>query len=270
MTIDIIGAVISVAVLDAPRRNPSSLLVDVCLADETRAGFRVALWLKADAQVQVQVQALASLRPGDVLLVKNVALAQWRGKVQGRSLGATSVVAAAAGVAGVCARDGVGAGAGAGALGHGNNRAQTQTHTHKKRSRKAWETSVRLVYRRGQAKPEPVVSASASAVAEDPGGVVFDSDDFDEDCGGEHVDADDTPAQIQRRVVRDKVGRVRAWVGQFVGGHHDNHGSMMRTPDTTAAGRREKDDGGQIRGMKRRRVHGHAEVHLPPDETPVR
>ena len=69
---------------------------DLLLGDETRAGFSVSFWLPPSDSQQSRVNShesddlrhsLKSLRPGDVVLVRNVALSVWRSAVYGQSLG---------------------------------------------------------------------------------------------------------------------------------------------------------------------------------------
>lgn len=71
-------------------------LVELCVGDETRAGFEITFWL-SDKPVRRQNptgptggydtrETLASLRAQDIVLVRNVALASFRGRVYGQSL----------------------------------------------------------------------------------------------------------------------------------------------------------------------------------------
>lgn len=69
---------------------------DLLVGDETRAGFSVSFWLPPADSQQSRItknesddlrNSLQSLRPGDVVLVRNVALSVWRGAVYGQSLG---------------------------------------------------------------------------------------------------------------------------------------------------------------------------------------
>lgn len=72
-------------------------ILDLLVGDETRAGFSISFWLppaqsqnshtsKYDGVADLRA-ALQSLRAGDVVLVRNVALSVWRGAVYGQSLG---------------------------------------------------------------------------------------------------------------------------------------------------------------------------------------
>ncbi|KAF2770543.1 hypothetical protein EJ03DRAFT_255735, partial [Teratosphaeria nubilosa] len=111
LTITVIAAVISVS---SPRtvhlrRQPGREMdiIEVLLGDETRAGFSVSFWL-APAESQQKPaddlrEHLLSLRAGDVVLVRNVALRDWKSCVYGQSLSwrfaknSTSVVVVGAG-----------------------------------------------------------------------------------------------------------------------------------------------------------------------------
>ncbi|KAH7157572.1 hypothetical protein B0J13DRAFT_617651 [Dactylonectria estremocensis] len=58
-------------------------LVEVLVGDETKSGFAVTFWLSNDNASETQVR---SLRRQDVVLMQNVALHIFRGKVYGQSL----------------------------------------------------------------------------------------------------------------------------------------------------------------------------------------
>ncbi|KAK7408737.1 hypothetical protein QQX98_009094 [Neonectria punicea] len=58
-------------------------LVEVLVGDETKSGFGVTFWLSSDNVTETQVR---SLRRQDVILMQNVALHVFRGKVYGQSL----------------------------------------------------------------------------------------------------------------------------------------------------------------------------------------
>lgn len=70
-------------------------LLEAFFSDDTRSGFAVSFWLAApDAAAKQETRAgedlratLAVLRPGDVLLLRNIALTQYRGATYGQSLG---------------------------------------------------------------------------------------------------------------------------------------------------------------------------------------
>ena len=67
-------------------------LVELIVGDETKAGFGITIWLSSDKEKvkNIAVQDIRSevgqLRPQDIILVKNVALSSFRGKVHGQSL----------------------------------------------------------------------------------------------------------------------------------------------------------------------------------------
>ncbi|KPM35531.1 hypothetical protein AK830_g11048 [Neonectria ditissima] len=58
-------------------------LVEVLVGDETKSGFGVTFWLSSDNATETQVR---SLKRQDVVLMQNVALHVFRGKVYGQSL----------------------------------------------------------------------------------------------------------------------------------------------------------------------------------------
>ena len=65
-------------------------IVELTVGDETRAGFSISFWLASlDSQRKAADdlrKTLHKLRAGDVVLLKNVALACWKGCVFGQSL----------------------------------------------------------------------------------------------------------------------------------------------------------------------------------------
>ncbi|TPX10168.1 uncharacterized protein E0L32_001365 [Thyridium curvatum] len=91
VTANLIVGVISIASPRAVRTRWGSArsLVEVLVGDETRSGFAVTFWLAASsssAGVGGETSALAGLRAQDVVLMHNVALHVFRGKVYGSSL----------------------------------------------------------------------------------------------------------------------------------------------------------------------------------------
>lgn len=90
MTVTLIAGIISIA---APRTvetrfGTTKTLVEVLIGDETKSGFSVTFWLAA-AECGGGPNAggpLAGLRAQDVVLMRNVALNVFRGKVYGGSL----------------------------------------------------------------------------------------------------------------------------------------------------------------------------------------
>jgi hypothetical protein len=80
-----------------PRRGPDLHLHELTVADTTRAGFAISLWVpvptttataRAREPDPASLAAVApTLRPRDIVLVRNVALGAWRGEVYGQSVG---------------------------------------------------------------------------------------------------------------------------------------------------------------------------------------
>lgn len=98
MTVSLVVGIISIA---APRAvatrfaGRTATLVEVLVGDDTKSGFAVTFWLNNPNQNQQQRQpsdgggeegVLAGLRGQDVVLMQNVALNAFRGKVYGASL----------------------------------------------------------------------------------------------------------------------------------------------------------------------------------------
>ncbi|KAL5346284.1 hypothetical protein ACLOAV_008552 [Pseudogymnoascus australis] len=94
MTVNVIVGIISIS---PPRsiqtRGGSAVeIVELLVGDETRSGFGINCWLPLNA-VSRPVgshpdlrSSLTGLRPQDIILVRNVALSSFRGKVYGQSL----------------------------------------------------------------------------------------------------------------------------------------------------------------------------------------
>lgn len=85
ITLNIIAGILSIAQPRSvtTRWGQTLSLVEVLLGDDTRSGFAVTFWLASEA---VATSDLLSLRRQDVLLLQNVALHVFRGKVYGQSL----------------------------------------------------------------------------------------------------------------------------------------------------------------------------------------
>jgi hypothetical protein len=99
ITLNLLCAVISVSqprVVAIRRRQATMEIQDLLIGDETRAGFSVSFWLPPADSQQSRIKShesddlrnsLQSLRPRDVILLRNVALSVWRNAVYGQSLG---------------------------------------------------------------------------------------------------------------------------------------------------------------------------------------
>ncbi|KAL7951864.1 hypothetical protein V8C42DRAFT_305466 [Trichoderma barbatum] len=85
VTLNLIVAVISIAQprTVTTRWGTTLSLVEVLVGDETKSGFAVTFWLSNDQATTSQV---SKLRRQDVVLMENVALHVFRGKVYGQSL----------------------------------------------------------------------------------------------------------------------------------------------------------------------------------------
>ncbi len=91
MTVNLIVGVVSIGscrTIQTRKAGHSMDLVEILVGDETRAGFGITIWLVPERtayvrqQIEVDVRAkLASLRPRDILLLRNVALSSFRGSV---------------------------------------------------------------------------------------------------------------------------------------------------------------------------------------------
>ncbi|RDW88962.1 hypothetical protein BP6252_00994 [Coleophoma cylindrospora] len=89
MTVNLVAGIISLPAARAiqTRRGAAIGLVEVLVGDETKSGFVINFWLphKGNA-AEDRKGILKTLRPQDVVLVKNVALSSFRGRVYGQSL----------------------------------------------------------------------------------------------------------------------------------------------------------------------------------------
>jgi hypothetical protein len=89
LTVNLIVGLISVpeARFIKTRRGAAVELIEVLVGDETRSGFGINFWLSSSQSVQGDMRnILNGLRPRDVVLMRNVALSSFRGKVYGQSL----------------------------------------------------------------------------------------------------------------------------------------------------------------------------------------
>lgn len=95
MTVNLIVGIISIS---APRgiktrRGVDVDIVEILVGDETKSGFGINCWLPSTVHVNDEGSAehnlrgiLGGLRPQDIVLLRNVALSSFRGKVYGQSL----------------------------------------------------------------------------------------------------------------------------------------------------------------------------------------
>ncbi|KAH7419085.1 hypothetical protein BKA64DRAFT_649990 [Cadophora sp. MPI-SDFR-AT-0126] len=89
MTVNFIVGIISMPQPRAikTRRGADVSLVEVLVGDETRSGFAVNFWLSSSQSMEGDMRSmLEGLRPQDIVLMRNVALNSFRGKVYGQSL----------------------------------------------------------------------------------------------------------------------------------------------------------------------------------------
>ncbi|KAE9370400.1 hypothetical protein N431DRAFT_492498 [Stipitochalara longipes BDJ] len=89
MTVNLIVGIISIPESRAikTRRGAAVELIEVLVGDETRSGLGVNFWLSSSQSAQEDMRGILSgLRPRDVVLLRNVALSNFRGKVYGQSL----------------------------------------------------------------------------------------------------------------------------------------------------------------------------------------
>lgn len=102
-TVNLLTGIISLAAprtIHLRRRKAEMEIVELTVGDETRAGFRISFWLhptttndsngdgrlpEYDSNLR---RTLQHLRPGNVVLLRNVALSAWKGVVYGQSLNA--------------------------------------------------------------------------------------------------------------------------------------------------------------------------------------
>ncbi|APA07904.1 hypothetical protein sscle_03g026740 [Sclerotinia sclerotiorum 1980 UF-70] len=87
MTINLIVGIISISEPKAiaTRKGGEVSLVEILVGDDTKSGFSINFWLSGKGKEDVK-EILANLRVQDIVLVKNVALGSFRGKVHGQSL----------------------------------------------------------------------------------------------------------------------------------------------------------------------------------------
>jgi hypothetical protein len=89
MTVNLIVGIISIPPPRSikTRRGADVDLIEVLVGDETKSGFAINFWLSSVQPAAGDMRStLSGLRPQDVVLVRNVALSSFRGKVYGQSL----------------------------------------------------------------------------------------------------------------------------------------------------------------------------------------
>jgi hypothetical protein len=90
MTVNLIIGIISIPPPRSikTRRGADVELIEVLVGDETKSGFGINFWLSASSRsVEGDMKSvLSGIRPQDVVLMRNVALSSFRGKVYGQSL----------------------------------------------------------------------------------------------------------------------------------------------------------------------------------------
>ena len=85
ITVNLIAGIISIAQprTVTTRYGRQLSLVELLVGDETKSGFGITFWLGGDS---IPASVLANLQRQDVVLIRNVALNVFRGKVYGQSL----------------------------------------------------------------------------------------------------------------------------------------------------------------------------------------
>lgn len=88
MSINVICGIISIS---PPRsittRHGSTVeIVEMLVGDDHKSGFAINFWLPSPKTKSALREALQDLRPQDIILVKNMALSSFKGKVYGQSL----------------------------------------------------------------------------------------------------------------------------------------------------------------------------------------
>lgn len=88
MSVNLILGIISLPAARSirTRRGATVSLVEMVVGDETRSGFAINFWLPDHAVASDLRDMLERLRVQDVVLIRNVALSSFRGRVYGQSL----------------------------------------------------------------------------------------------------------------------------------------------------------------------------------------
>ena len=98
VTIDLVVGILHILpprTIRTRRYNRLVDLVELTVADDTKAGFGVSMWLSQDTKLSnskkapsqnLQRSTMTRLRPRDIILIRNLALATFQKKVHGQSL----------------------------------------------------------------------------------------------------------------------------------------------------------------------------------------
>lgn len=96
MTVDLVVGILHISQLrsiKSRRYNRRVELVELTVADDTKSGFGVSIWLPQDQSTNLRKteeqdlrSRVSSIRPRDIVLVKNLALTSFQKKVHGQSL----------------------------------------------------------------------------------------------------------------------------------------------------------------------------------------
>ena len=88
MSITIVCGIISISPSRTiqTRHGSSVEIVEMLVGDEHKSGFGINFWIPSPRQKSALRDALQDLRPQDIILVRNMALASFKGKVYGQSL----------------------------------------------------------------------------------------------------------------------------------------------------------------------------------------
>jgi hypothetical protein len=89
MTVNLVVGIIFVptARLIRTKRGANVELIEALVGDETKSGFGINFWLCSSQTAEAGLtESVESLRPQDVVLIRNVALSSFRDKVYGHSL----------------------------------------------------------------------------------------------------------------------------------------------------------------------------------------
>lgn len=89
MTVNLIVGVISIQLPRTVRTRHGTevQLIEILAGDETKSGFGISFWVPGPQSAEGDMKRmLTALRPQDIVLMQNIALSSFRGKVYGQSL----------------------------------------------------------------------------------------------------------------------------------------------------------------------------------------